>query len=64
MEAALSAGRLVCAAPFGVAFGPKLDGRSGQFYNGLRPSKANPQAYDDAARERLRVFSLQLTALA
>jgi hypothetical protein len=26
--------------------------------------KANPQAYDDAARERLRVLSLQLTGLA
>jgi NAD(P)-dependent dehydrogenase (short-subunit alcohol dehydrogenase family) len=25
----------------------EVDGRSGQFYNGLRPSKANPQAYDD-----------------
>ena len=42
----------------------ELDGRSGQFYNGLRPSKANPQAYDDTARERLRVLSLQLTGLA
>ena len=42
----------------------ELDGRSGQFYNGLRQSKANPQAYDDAARERLRVLSLPLTGLA
>jgi len=41
-----------------------LDGRSGQFYNGLRPSKAKPQVYDDTARERLRVLSLQLTGLA
>src|SRR5262249_9457210 len=46
-----------------LAVADELDGRSGQFYNGLRPSKANAQAYDDAARERLRV-SLQLTGLA
>jgi hypothetical protein len=47
-----------------LAVADELDGRSGQFYNGLRPSKANPQAYDDTARERLRVLSLQLTGLA
>jgi hypothetical protein len=44
--------------------GDEIDGRSGQFYNGLLLSKANPQAYDDTARERLRVLSLQLTGLA
>ena len=43
--------------------GSWLDGRSGQFYNGLRPSKSNTQAYDGTARERLRVLSLQLTGL-
>ena len=42
----------------------EFDGRSGQFYNGLRPSRANPQAYDDSARERLRELSLHLTGLA
>jgi hypothetical protein len=47
-----------------LAVADELDGRSGQFYNGLRPSKANPQAYDDTAREQLRVLSLQLTGLA
>jgi NAD(P)-dependent dehydrogenase (short-subunit alcohol dehydrogenase family) len=47
-----------------LAVADELDGLSGQFYNGLRPSKANPQAYDDTARERLRVLSLQLTGLA
>src|SRR5215470_19484796 len=46
-----------------LAVADELDGRSGQFYNGLRPSKANPQAYDDTAREQLRVLSLQLTGL-
>src|SRR5437899_2105856 len=47
-----------------LAVADELDGHSGQFYNGLRPSKPNPQAYDDAARERLRVLSLRLTGLA
>jgi NAD(P)-dependent dehydrogenase (short-subunit alcohol dehydrogenase family) len=47
-----------------LAMADELGGRSGQFYNGLRPSQPNPQAYDDAARERLRVLSLRLTGLA
>ena len=41
----------------------ELDGTSGHFYNGLRPSKANQQPYDYTAREQLRVLSLQLTGL-
>jgi hypothetical protein len=55
---------LVASSINSVAVAGELDGRSGQFYNGLRPSKANLQAYDDTARERLRVLSLQLTGLA
>jgi hypothetical protein len=47
-----------------LAVADELDGHFGQFYNGLRRSKANPQGYDDTARERLRVLSLQLTGLA
>src|SRR5262249_37095078 len=47
-----------------LAVADELDGRSGQFYDGLRPSKANPQAYDYTAREQLRVLSLQLTGVA
>jgi NAD(P)-dependent dehydrogenase (short-subunit alcohol dehydrogenase family) len=46
-----------------LAVADELEGRSGEFYNGLRPSKANPQAHDGTARERLRLLSLQLTAL-
>jgi hypothetical protein len=46
-----------------LAVADELDGRSGEFYNGLRPSKANPQAHDGTARARLRALSLQLTAL-
>jgi NAD(P)-dependent dehydrogenase (short-subunit alcohol dehydrogenase family) len=46
-----------------LAVADEPDRRSGEFYNGLRPSKANPQAYDGTARERLRLLSLQLTGL-
>jgi len=38
--------------------------RSGLFFNGLNEAKANPQAYDAAARQRLRRLSLELTGLA
>ena len=44
-----------------LAVSPELDSRSGEFYNGLRPARANAQAYDDSARERLRVLSMRLT---
>ena len=47
-----------------LACSEELAGCSGQFYNGLRLSRANPQTYDDSARERLRVLSLHLTGLA
>ena len=36
---------------------------SGLFYNGKRPARANDQAYDVAARGKLRALSLQLTSL-
>ncbi len=38
-----------------------VDGVSGRFYDGLRESAANPQAYDAEARRRLRELSLRLT---
>jgi len=47
-----------------LAVSEKLDTTSGAFYNGLRPSRANPQAYDDRARERLQMLSMRLTGLA
>jgi hypothetical protein len=47
-----------------LAVSEKLDTTSGEFYNGLRPSRANPQAYDNRARERLRMLSMGLTGLA
>lgn len=46
-----------------LALSEELSGASGQFYNGLRPSRANPQAYDESARERLRMLSLRLAGL-
>jgi NAD(P)-dependent dehydrogenase (short-subunit alcohol dehydrogenase family) len=36
---------------------------SGQFYSGLRVTRANAQAYDEEARTRLRDLSLRLTGL-
>jgi len=36
---------------------------SGQYYNGLQPARANAQAYDEAARARLRSLSMRLTGL-
>jgi NAD(P)-dependent dehydrogenase (short-subunit alcohol dehydrogenase family) len=44
--------------------GDDVAGRSGLFFNGLREAQANPQAYDEAARKRLRALSFELTGLA
>jgi len=46
-----------------LAVGDDMSGRTGLFFNGMQQSKANPQAYDGAARQRLRTLSLQLTDL-
>jgi len=43
--------------------GDDVAGKSGLFFNGLREARANPQAYDVAARQRLRALSLELTGL-
>jgi NAD(P)-dependent dehydrogenase (short-subunit alcohol dehydrogenase family) len=43
--------------------GDDVAGKSGLFFNGLREAKANPQAYDAVARQRLRMLSLELTGL-
>jgi NAD(P)-dependent dehydrogenase (short-subunit alcohol dehydrogenase family) len=44
-----------------LAVSPDLEGRSGRYFNGLREARANAQAYDDTARERLREISAELT---
>ncbi len=46
-----------------LAVSPELAGRGGRYFNGLREARANAQAYDAAARERLRAISLELSAL-
>ncbi len=43
---------------------PALAGRSGLYFNGLRQARADPQAYDENARKRLRALSFDLTGLA
>ena len=50
------------AAILHLATGDDLEGRSGLFFNGLNESRANAQAYDAAARNKLRELSLKLTA--
>jgi NAD(P)-dependent dehydrogenase (short-subunit alcohol dehydrogenase family) len=47
-----------------LALSKELEGHSGEFYNGLTPSRASAQAYDVRARERLRALSMRLTGLA
>ena len=46
-----------------LAISPELAGRSGLYYNGLNEAKANAQAYDTAARAKLRALSFDLTGL-
>jgi NAD(P)-dependent dehydrogenase (short-subunit alcohol dehydrogenase family) len=43
-----------------LATSPELDGRSGLFFNGQREARADPQAYDAEARQRLKAASLKL----
>jgi NAD(P)-dependent dehydrogenase (short-subunit alcohol dehydrogenase family) len=46
-----------------LAVGDDMTGRSGLFFNGMHEAQANPQAYDVAARHKLRKLSLELTGL-
>ena len=46
-----------------LAIAPELEGRSGLYFNGKEEARANEQAYDAQAREKLRVLSLQLAGL-
>ncbi|MBI2822980.1 MAG: 3-oxoacyl-ACP reductase, partial [Acidobacteria bacterium] len=36
---------------------------SGQYFNSLKPERANDQAYDEAARAKLRKLSMELTGV-
>jgi NAD(P)-dependent dehydrogenase (short-subunit alcohol dehydrogenase family) len=52
------------AAILHLAAGGDMAGKTGLFFNGLQQSQASPQAYDAAARRRLRALSFELTGLA
>ena len=43
--------------------GDDVAGKSGLFFNGMNEAKAHPQAYDAAARRRLRTLSRELVGL-
>jgi len=52
------------AAILHLVTGDDVAGKSGLFFNGMQEARANPQAYDATARQRLRTLSLELTGLA
>jgi len=43
-----------------LATSPEFEGASGLYFDGLKESRADPQAYDPKAREKLRALSLAL----
>ena len=51
------------AAVMHLAVSPQLEGRTGEYFDGMRPGKANAQAYDPQARRRLAEVSAQLAGL-
>jgi len=46
-----------------LAVSPQLETKTGLYFNETRESRANAQAYDRQARDRLRALSVQLTGL-
>jgi NAD(P)-dependent dehydrogenase (short-subunit alcohol dehydrogenase family) len=46
-----------------LATSPELEGRSGLFFNGQREARADAQAYDAMARQRLKTASRELAGL-
>lgn len=52
------------AAILQLVTSPSLEGRSGLYFSGMRESRADPQAYDEKARGRLRELSFDLVGLA
>jgi NAD(P)-dependent dehydrogenase (short-subunit alcohol dehydrogenase family) len=51
------------AAILHLVTGDDVADKTGLFFNGMNEAKANPQAYDAAARGRLRTLSRELTGL-
>ena len=46
-----------------LATSPETEGKTGLYFDRFRASRAHPQAYDIAARARLRALSFELTGL-
>jgi NAD(P)-dependent dehydrogenase (short-subunit alcohol dehydrogenase family) len=46
-----------------LAASPDIEGRTGLYFSGSQEARANPQAYEAAARVKLRRLSLELTGL-
>lgn len=46
-----------------LAVSPEMEGKTGLYFNGQREAKADAQAYDSAARQKLKSLSLALTGL-
>jgi NAD(P)-dependent dehydrogenase (short-subunit alcohol dehydrogenase family) len=51
------------AAILNLVRSPELEGRTGLYFDRQRSSRAHPQAYDAAARRRLRALTLKLIGL-
>ena len=51
------------AAVLQLAVSGQLEGHTGEYFDGLRPARANAQAYDPEARRRLAEISARLTGL-
>ena len=52
------------AAIMQLVASPALEGKSGRYFSGLSEQRANAQAYDPAARRRLRALSFELVGMA
>ena len=46
-----------------LAVSPEIEGKTGLYFNGQSEGKADVQAYDAAARQKLKALSLELTGL-
>jgi len=46
-----------------LAVSPEMEGKTGLYFNGQSEGKADVQAYDAAARQKLKALSLELTGL-
>ena len=51
------------AAVMRLAVSPELEGHTGEYFDGMRPAKANAQAYDPQVRRRLAEVSAHLTGM-